>query len=162
MEFDEINKKKLEFNIEQINTKLNEIEQIIEKHPELKNIKIKKKIYYNNLKNLNELKNISTNTKLDTVEKILDMYPELKKNKNNIVNNILGNKTEIHHEIILEKIILNNNSYYYDKFGFLFDNNINLVGCIEKNSNYTIYYLHQKYNKQKIYSDEELKKIFLL
>ena len=86
-------------------------------------------------------KNISIKDKLMTIDKIIEMYPHLKKDRDTIVNNVLGKKEQKVNNFILEKVKFKDISFYRDPDGNLLDINANLVGlCIENDSEY-IYHL---------------------
>lgn len=80
-------------------------------------------------------KNTMINERLITIEKIIELYPNLKKDKHLITNYVL-NKTETKiNETVLNRIIINGQTYYYGADNNIIDGDVNLVGivAIEKN-----------------------------
>ena len=98
---------------------------------------------YVNVKQLNKSENAnskpsslfkddnSNEEKIEIIDKILKMFPEMKNQRNIILSEILLPKQPIDDRYILEKIIINNKTYYKDKYRNIIDTNINLVGMWE-------------------------------
>lgn len=70
----------------------------------------------------------SNEEKIEIIDKILKMFPEMKNQRNIILSEILTPKPVIDDRYILEKIIINGNTYYKDKYRNILDPNVNLVG----------------------------------
>lgn len=71
------------------------------------------------------------------VNEIIDMYPHLQKDKNIIMNKIVGDKiTEIekkdNYELILDKFLYYDKYYYRDKYGGILDNKAKLIGTYQR------------------------------
>jgi hypothetical protein len=86
-------------------------------------------------------KNISIKDKLMTIDKIIEMYPHLKKDRDTIVNNVLGKKEQKVNNFILEKVSFKDISFYRDPDGNLLDSDINLIGLYLENDFEYIYHL---------------------
>ena len=72
----------------------------------------------------------SDNDKVKIIDSILNMYPQLKRDRNIIINSVLG-RIEKPTTAILEKVTHNNRPYYKDDEGKLFDVDVKLRGCYE-------------------------------
>lgn len=86
-------------------------------------------------------KNISIKDKLMAIDKIIEMYPNLKKDRDVIVSSVLGKIEKKPNTFVLEKILLDNISFYRDPEGNLVDSNINLIGVYAETDTEFIYYL---------------------
>lgn len=73
-------------------------------------------------------KNAIVKERLITIEKLLKMYPNLKKDKQAILECVLGKKEMQKRCEIFEKIPIKNKNIYKDNFGNIFDQSVNLVG----------------------------------
>lgn len=109
-----------------------------------------KSIISDKLNDIN-FKNNTDEKELKLLEKLYDIFPDLKNNKENAVNDINNtndknntnntNKTnrnikEIHKstEIVLDEIIINNEVFYKDKYGGIWNDKFELVGTVDKNN----------------------------
>lgn len=80
--------------------------------------------------------------KLAIIDMFYKKYPHLKKDKHDFVNEILQKKKKKEknlgetlkdlNEYVVEKIDINNKTYYKDEFGSLIDDKLNLVGFYGK------------------------------
>lgn len=78
----------------------------------------------------------------DVVDQIIEMYPELQPDKETIIQKIinkqeLGNKSTT--ELVFDKIILDEQEYYKDKNGFLWNADANIVGVWESDTTYYLF-----------------------
>lgn len=94
---------------------------------------------------------ILDNEKIDIIDKIVNMLPEIKKKRNYLIDQILTPKSLPGDEYVLEKITVNGNHYYRDRYKCILDDNAELVGVWEwdftrNNYNYYIF----KDEKEKI------------
>jgi hypothetical protein len=85
----------------------------------------------------------------EIVDKIIELFPELKKNKTLILSEVLSPKDKDSGDYLLEKIIVNEKSFYKDRYRCILDENINLVGIWEFKDGSFMYYIF----------DDEFKKI---
>jgi len=72
---------------------------------------------------------------LQFLDKIIKLFPELKKKKKYIIEELLVPKKNYEIEHVVEKITINEKSYYKDKYKHIFDENVNLVGMWEYSDN---------------------------
>jgi hypothetical protein len=91
--------------------------------------------------------------KIKIVDTIIEHYPELKKDRSIIINIILE-KTERLDRLILDRVIINNKSYYRDKDNILVDVNLQIVGVVQiLPENNIKYIIRRESNRKKIYDD---------
>ncbi len=91
--------------------------------------------------------------KIKIVDTIIEYYPELKKERSNIINIILE-KTERLDRFILDKVIINNKTYYRDKDNILVDVNLQIVGMVQiLPDNTQKYIIRREPNRKKIYEN---------
>lgn len=89
--------------------------------------------------------------KIKIVDTIIEHYPELKKDRSIIINIILE-KTERMDRYILDKVVINNKSYYRDKDNILVDINLQIVGMVQILPDNTVKYIIRRTpNRKKIY-----------
>ena len=89
--------------------------------------------------------------KIKIVDTIIEHYPELKKDRSTIINIILE-KTERLDRLILERVIINNKSYYRDKDNILVDTNLQIVGIVQVLPDNSIkYIIRREPNRKNIY-----------
>jgi hypothetical protein len=89
--------------------------------------------------------------KVKIVDTIIEYYPELKKERSNIINIILE-KTERLDRFILDKVIINNKTYYRDKDNILVDVNLQIVGMVQiLPDNTQKFIIRREPNRKKIY-----------
>jgi hypothetical protein len=68
-------------------------------------------------------------TKLNVIYKILDMYPYLETDKYKIISSILGiTEKKQNGVVILDKEVIDGQSYYFNNEGIIFDSNSKIVG----------------------------------
>lgn len=92
-------------------------------------------IVHDNMDKLNKLNNFDNSNnmlkEIEIIDKILNLFPEMKKNRDFILTEILTpNKTQ-DNEFVFNKITINNDSYYIDKYKCIMNQNIELVGVWE-------------------------------
>lgn len=102
-------------------------------------------------------KNIMIKERLITIDKILEMYPNLKKDRTLIVNNILNKKEQKIDDFILEKVTIDNKSYYFDPDGNIIDSDVTLMGFYVKGKD--IDHQYYLFSDQKKRNDNLLKNI---
>jgi hypothetical protein len=89
--------------------------------------------------------------KIKIIDTIIEHYPDLKKDRSTIINIILE-KTERLDRLILDRVIINNKSYYRDKDNILVDVNLQIVGVVQVLSDNSIkYIIRREPNRKKIY-----------
>lgn len=84
-------------------------------------------------------KNLIIKEKLLVVDQIIDLYPALKKDRQIIVDVVLGNIQPVQKIEIWEKIQIDKKYYYKDKSGILIDNEINCVGFETEPGKYLLF-----------------------
>jgi hypothetical protein len=85
----------------------------------------------NNIQVMTRIKAIEI--KLGTIEKIIECFPQLKKDKQVLINYVLGKSTPKPNDYVLDKVVIGNKVYYRDPCGLLMDANTKLVGTSRKN-----------------------------
>ncbi len=65
---------------------------------------------------------------LNIVDQVINMCPEIKPKRAVIINNIFNPPPDTASAYVLERIIIDNNTYYFDYLGSLFDCNLQIVG----------------------------------
>lgn len=106
-----------------------------------------------------EIKQQINDGKMELLTKLFNMYPYLETEKENIIHKCISNTDYNKHifkpivkknnAIVLEQIIYDNNTYYKDKFGGVWDSNAELVGVIkncESNNTYLCELFCNRYN----------------
>lgn len=97
------------------------------------------------LKILRKKIDLSDSDKIDIVDQIINMLPEIKKKRTYIINGILTPKASHNDEYVLEKVNINGNNYYRDKYKCVLDQDTNLVGVwkMDYNKGSISYYIFE-------------------
>lgn len=93
---------------------------------------------------------------LNVINQIITLFPELENKKDTIINKLTNNgiaDEEIYTDLIFDKIILNNTTYYKDKINYLWTVDASVVGVY---INDTTYYLFSDVDKL----NDEIKETF--
>ena len=112
-------------------------------------------------------KNDDLKIKLKTIEQILDMYPHLKKDRNAIVNNVLGKKEAKDDDYVLHMVMIGDKKYWRDPFGYILNDELKVVGyCLKVNGDEYRYHFTKKYDiddlKKKMLKVKTISKQFSL
>lgn len=99
--------------------------------------------------------------------KFFDMYPDLKKDKKKIMKIINGELNESvtedipkkrnKNELVVEKIIYNDKTYYINEHGFILDEHVNMVGLYNETDKIIEPYLlfNKKEKKNKLFNNKK-------
>ena len=102
-------------------------------------------------------KNTIIKIQIETADRIINMFPKaLEKHKKEIISSIIGNK-EKEENLILTKIIINNDVYYRFNNGILLDNVCQVRGISIINNNNYIYFPFKTCEEQYKYLTETKK-----
>ena len=93
-------------------------------------------------------KNYEIKQRIIAVEKIIEACPHLKKDKLIFINIVLDKKEQRSKEYVLEKIKINNEIYYSDNNGNLFNCKVALIGVCVVVKNISQYHLFSENKKQ--------------
>ena len=78
--------------------------------------------------------------KIQIIDTIIEHYPELKKDRTHIIN-IIFEKIERVDRYILDKLIINNKTYYRDRDNLLIDSDLNFAGIVSFESEKCLKYI---------------------
>ncbi len=105
-----------------------------------------------------DFENNTDEKELELLTKLCEIFPELKNNNEkdnanvanvanmaNITNGISNNDEIVLDEIVLDEIIINGEIYYKDKYGGIWNDNIELVGTVNNKNNCENYVLFNTY-----------------
>lgn len=69
---------------------------------------------------------------IEIIDKIINLFPELKKKRNYILNELITPKKKEEINYVLERIEVNGEVYYKDKYKCILNSNIEIVGICEQ------------------------------
>jgi hypothetical protein len=88
----------------------------------------------NNNNNNNNNNNLTKMEKIDIIDLFIELYPDIAKDRQIIINTVLG-VIKRPNKYILERFDHKNKIYYLDKFGVIIDKYLNFCGCYIINEN---------------------------
>ena len=92
----------------------------------------------------------------EIIDKIIKLFPELKENRDYILNEIVTPIKPLDSDYVLEKITIQGEVYYKDRYKCILNSNIELVGIWSENEGKHIYHIF----KNDIYNCDDLHKKF--